>query len=153
MTWLKPKPGQTLVQTRIQLTERKRTVTRTRWQAWSWAAWMAVFGLVCAPSLSHAVASWQGSNSWVEVCSAQGPRRVAVDPSGEAVSPGSALLHHLSHCPLCGLSAGGMAPAPEASAWQGPLEACRSAGPASGPEAPAGVPGRDAQARAPPTRA
>ena len=114
---------------------------------------MALFGLVCAPTLSHALAAWQGPSAWVEVCSAQGTRRILAEPAGQAVSPGADLLHHLSHCPLCGLSAGGMAPAPEVSAWQGPLEACGHARPASGPEAPAGVPGRDAQPRAPPTRA
>ena len=111
---------------------------------------MAVFGLVCAPTLSHALASGEGQGNWVEVCSVQGSRRVALDPSGEAVSPGATLLHHLSHCPLCGLSAGGLAPAPEPLAWVALTAGAHHLSEPRLDAAPQGLPGRDAQPRAPP---
>lgn len=114
---------------------------------------MALFGLVCAPTLSHALAAWQGPSAWVEVCSAQGTRRILAEPVGQAVSPGADLLHHLSHCPLCGLAGSGLAPAPGVApsvpaapghrVWQARAAAA----------APGQLPWPDAQPRAPPVRA
>ena len=114
---------------------------------------MAVFGLVCAPTLSHALAAWQGQSAWVEVCSAQGTRRILAEPAGQAVSPGADLLHHLSHCPMCGLAGTGLAPAPVAhTAVPSPLgSAVRVA--RSIAAAPALVPRHDARPRAPPVAA
>ena len=83
---------------------------------------MAVFGLVCAPTVSHALAAWQGQSAWIEVCSAQGTRRILAEQADPAVSPGAELLHHLSHCPLCGLAGAGMAPTSSAPAGVPPLD-------------------------------
>lgn len=113
---------------------------------------MALFGLVCAPTLSHALAAWQGPSAWVEVCSAQGTRRILAEPAGQAVNPGADLLHHLSHCPLCGLASSGLAPAPLASIGvPAPLgRAVQSA--RSAAAAPTLLPRHDALPRAPPVK-
>lgn len=80
---------------------------------------MAVFGLVCAPTLSHALAHARQDGAWASLCTSNGLQPVLADGSaaapGQAVTPGSAGLHTLSHCPLCGVTSGGMAPAPSPS--------------------------------------
>ena len=114
---------------------------------------MAVFGLVCAPTLSHAMSTWRGLNDGIEVCSAQGFRRVSVGAAEAPVSPGAHLLHHLSHCPLCGLSGAGMAPPPAEPAGV-PLVRGREAAPAWLVATPPTLASRcDAQPRAPPALA
>jgi hypothetical protein len=83
------------------------------------ATWLAVFGLVFAPTLSRAMAAPEGGPDWAEVCSSQGNRLVATGDAtarkvADADAAGRALLHQLtSHCPLCGLaSSGPLAPPP-----------------------------------------
>lgn len=99
----------------------------------SWiATWLAVFGLVFAPTLSKAMAALGGGTDWVEVCSSEGNRLVPAD--GGAAAPqtvddeaaAKAQLHQqTSHCPLCGLAAGGgLAPPPAPFAiWLNPPDA------------------------------
>lgn len=73
-------------------------------------AFIAVFGLVFAPTISRALA--QASPAWAEICTAQG--RLQIDLSsaeGELPAPQSS-VHHLDHCPLCGLGATAMLPPP-----------------------------------------
>jgi hypothetical protein len=94
------------------------------------ATWLAVFGLVFAPTLSKAMAALGGGTDWVEVCSSQGSRLVPTSAGADAQranefdAAGKALLHQLtSHCPLCGVAAGGnLAPPPAPFAlWLSPL--------------------------------
>lgn len=89
---------------------------RARWIA----TWLAVFGLVFAPTLSKAMAALGGGADWVEVCSSQGNRLVpatadaSAQQAADSDAAGKALLHQLSsHCPLCGIAAAGnLAPPP-----------------------------------------
>lgn len=78
-----------------------------------------MLALAMLPTVSRAMASAQGDGSgWIEVCTAQGMMRMALDgatgdlPSGP-VPPGSA-SGHLDHCPYCSLTAQavGLPPAP-----------------------------------------
>lgn len=115
---------------------------------------MAVFGLVCAPTLSHEMATWRGLNDGIEVCSAQGFRRVSVGTAEAPVSPGAGLLHHLSHCPLCGLAGAGMAPPPAEQPAGVPLAPGQDGKPAWLLATPPSLASRcDAQPRAPPAMA
>lgn len=76
----------------------------------AWAAWLAVFGLVCAPTLSHALAAAR-DGGWVEVCSVQGSRRVPLEPASGRADQAGQLAHALAHCALCGLASdAGLAP-------------------------------------------
>jgi hypothetical protein len=52
--------------------------------------------------LSHALVSGAGSN-WVEICTTQGSKRIAVDEDGSERAPAS--THTLDHCPCCSLYA------------------------------------------------
>lgn len=96
------------------------------------ATWLAVFGLVFAPTLSKAMAALAGGADWVEVCSSQGRRLVptgadeSAQQADDSDAAGKALLHQLtSHCPLCGIAAGNnLAPPPAPFAlWLSPPEA------------------------------
>jgi hypothetical protein len=79
----------------------------------SWIALAAILALALLPTLSHALAHarGQGAGGWAEVCTAQGPQRVAVDADGkladtvidgptDAATPDA---DHLQHCPLCAI--------------------------------------------------
>ena len=110
---------------------------------------MAVWGLVGMPTLSHALASARQNNGqWMEICSAQGTRRVPAESSPADL--GGPLQQQLSHCPLCLLSASGLAPGPQG------LPVLPMAGPALPPGAlaraePRRAPlGHDARPRGPP---
>jgi hypothetical protein len=65
-----------------------------------------------APAISHGLAS--GSSDWVELCTAQGSRFVAVDQRGDATpaDPAPSAGGHFEHCPFCHLASSGMAPPP-----------------------------------------
>lgn len=76
----------------------------------AWFAIVAMLALALLPGVARAMASAHGDGSgWVEVCTAQGMVRMALDgaagdlPSGP-VAPDSA-SGHLDHCPFCSLSA------------------------------------------------
>lgn len=77
----------------------------------SWVAFFAIFGLVVAPTVSHALAHAQDGTLWAEVCTPQGAKWVwlaDVGDLGDADSP-PAPVGGMDHCPLCGLA--GSAPA------------------------------------------
>jgi hypothetical protein len=78
-----------------------------------WLAIVALWFAALGPTVSHALAA-AGQTTWVEVCTAQGMRFVAVADDGagaDAERPGSPAAH-LEHCPYCTLGAHGMAPPP-----------------------------------------
>lgn len=91
--------------------DRLRTVlaVRRRLPLLSWIALLAMAALALLPSISHALARAQGSSPYVEVCTTQGARLVALADDGGAttVEPGAggmAGAAQLQHCPLCSLS-------------------------------------------------
>jgi len=69
-----------------------------------WIAFLAIFGLVFAPTISHALAHGGGS-AWTEVCTLQGMKLVATVDAADQSSQPATSLDHMTHCPLCGLSA------------------------------------------------
>jgi hypothetical protein len=78
-----------------------------------WLALMAVLAMALLPTVTHALALQRGGSAWVEVCTPQGMRLVAVD-AGDTPAPLQAAAH-LEHCPLCalqGVDAGAPPPAP-----------------------------------------
>ena len=80
------------------------TALRHRCQRLSLVAFLAIFGLAFAPTISHALAHGGGS-AWSEVCTPQGTKLVtAADGSSDGGQPATT-LDHMTHCPLCGLSA------------------------------------------------
>ncbi|MCO5977511.1 DUF2946 domain-containing protein [Ideonella oryzae] len=99
----------------------------------SWVAFLAIFGLVFAPTISHAVALATTGGAWTDICSAQadGARGDTPVPAGTRL-PGVA--DHFQHCPLCGLGAAPLLPpgpatlalpqglreGPPGLAWQAP---------------------------------
>jgi hypothetical protein len=81
----------------------------------AWLAFVAVLALSLLPTLSHALAHTQsrGDGGWAEVCTPQGPQRIAVDAAGKLAdtvvnSPsGDAAMAAAQqpHCPMCALAA------------------------------------------------
>lgn len=69
-------------------------------------AFLAIFGLAFAPTISHALNHAQGNSVFTEICTPEGMKQMAADP---AEGSGAPSLNHMEHCPLCGLAAGGMA--------------------------------------------
>lgn len=53
-----------------------------------------------APALSHAL-GYSPVAHWVELCSAQGTKRIAVNSAGESISPSERAMQHAEHCPFC----------------------------------------------------
>ncbi len=86
-----------------------------RWLAWWLLAVMLVGAL--APTVSRARAATQGLTgvTWMEVCTTQGMRQVAVSDSQDP-SPATVVV---DHCPLCVLSLDRLAPPVEPFVWQG----------------------------------
>jgi hypothetical protein len=85
------------------------SLLRHRCRHLSWVAFLAIFGLVFAPTISHAVALATTGGAWADICSAQ-----TETPRGEATTPGTPRLpgvgDHFQHCPLCGLGASPVLP-------------------------------------------
>jgi hypothetical protein len=80
----------------------------------AWAALLAMLAMALLPALSHAMTRAVGGDvAWVEVCTAQGMRLVAL-PSGPAAPGGLAAetpapdplqaAAHLEHCAWCTLA-------------------------------------------------
>ncbi len=68
----------------------------------TWIALLAVLAMAWLPTVSRALThAGGGATAWVEVCTAQGMRLVAVPVDEPA--PGQAAVH-LEHCPLCTLA-------------------------------------------------
>lgn len=80
-------------------------------------AWLALIALVFVPTVSRLLAHGTGDSSWVEVCTPQGMKQVALAEEGGTAPPELPAMTHLDHCPLCGL--GGSAPLlpPTAFTW------------------------------------
>ncbi|MDC8760163.1 DUF2946 domain-containing protein [Janthinobacterium fluminis] len=68
----------------------------------SWIALAAILGLALVPTLSQALAKDGGS--WMQICSAQGSKLVAVADLAPA-DPGAPSTLQLEHCPFCVLHA------------------------------------------------
>ncbi len=67
-----------------------------------------MLALALLPTLAHALAHGQGvASRWVEVCTPQGMKQVAVDAAelGDAAAPAAALSATLERCADCTLSA------------------------------------------------
>ncbi len=82
---------------------------RRRLRPWTWLALWAVLAMALLPAVSHALSFARGDGgAWAEVCTPQGPKRVAIDAEGKmvdtVVADADALsATHLQHCPLCAL--------------------------------------------------
>ncbi|MBL8311232.1 MAG: DUF2946 family protein [Burkholderiales bacterium] len=109
-----------------------------------------------APAWAAALKGAQGALVWVEICSATGTQRVAIDASGNAPSPAPTPAQHAGdgkHCPFCGFSPGVLAP-PSAPQPSAPLTRERVAVLPALPAAPAAAPvWPPARSRAPPSQA
>lgn len=78
----------------------------------TWLALVAMLALVLMPVMSRALASQAGGKSWIEICSAQGSRWVALNDvapasaiDGDSVpDDGLSLTGSLDHCSYCSLS-------------------------------------------------
>ena len=66
----------------------------------SWLALLAVVMAALAPTMSRALGR-EAAAAWVEVCTAQGSRWVALDGQGDAGSSDAG--HPGEHCPYCSL--------------------------------------------------
>lgn len=120
---------------------------RVRVRCASWVAVLAMLFAALAPAVSHALESARGV-SWVEICGAQGPKRILIDERGEPVAP--AALHVAEHCAYCSVHAPDLAPLPAPVAVQpGPERRLLPVPPAATP-LPAEPGWPDAHPRAPP---
>jgi hypothetical protein len=72
-------------------------------------AFLAIFALALAPTISHALNHAQGSSFLTEICTPEGMKQMAADSADPVEGSGAPSLNHMEHCPLCGLAAGGMA--------------------------------------------
>ncbi|MBL8359589.1 MAG: DUF2946 domain-containing protein [Rubrivivax sp.] len=93
-----------------------------RWMArrCGWIALLAIGAATQMPSIARAVAYARGdSPTWVEVCSAQGSRLVALTADAETAAPDAPAAVHepLDHCPWCSLSAHAALPPAAPAAW------------------------------------
>jgi hypothetical protein len=67
----------------------------------AWIALAAILGLALAPTLARALAS-DGAAEWMQICSAQGSKLVAVADLAPGEQPGPSTAG-LEHCPFCAL--------------------------------------------------
>jgi hypothetical protein len=74
---------------------------RRHLQRWSWIALVAVLGAALLPTLARALSAGDRT-SWVEVCTAQGMKWVAVADASSDKTPLS-VQAALDHCPYCTL--------------------------------------------------
>jgi hypothetical protein len=129
----------------------------------TWIALVAILVMALLPTLSHARAhaQGQGAGGWAEVCTPQGPKRIAVDANGKladtvidtAEDSANADAVHLQHCPLCALSLDAPVLPPAAPAAL-PLALTSDASPAAFLHAPRTLHAwRSAQPRGPPAAA
>ncbi len=85
----------------------------------AWLALWAMLAMALLPTVSHALAFARGgASNWVEVCTPQGMRLMAVavaDGADGAPAPAPVqAAGHLEHCPLCALG-GDLPPLPAAA--------------------------------------
>ena len=124
----------------------------------TWIALVAILSLALLPSLSHAFAHFGvtgAAGGWAEVCTPQGPKRIAIDADDKmvdtVVADADALTAtHLQHCPLCALQTDAP-PLPPAAASPLPLPLASDSPPAAFLHAPHTLHAwRSAQPRGPP---
>lgn len=134
----------------------RRCLQRTRQRLTLWLALLAMCFGVLAPTVSHALAA-SGSSTWVEVCTAQGMRWVALADQASPADSGPADASggpaaHLEHCPACHAAGVGLAPPPAPLLWT-PLPALREGLPRRFEQAPRTAHAwQPVQARAPPAQ-
>jgi hypothetical protein len=93
----------------------------------SWLAILAMLALALLPTLARAMALSQGEGSdWVEICTAQGMKRVAPDATGAIPPAPQSAPGHLDHCLFCGLSAQGLGLLPAPAMLQDPPDVAAS---------------------------
>lgn len=77
--------------------------THPIWRRWSWVAFLAIWAVVFAPTVSAMVRA-AGGNGWVEVCSAQGSRWLSPEDAATS-SPtdgqNAPAASSGAQCPLC----------------------------------------------------
>lgn len=81
---------------------------------------LAIGAAALMPSIARAVAHARGeAPSFVEVCSTQGPRLIALSADADAgAADGPAAVHDpAEHCPYCALAAHGALPPAAPAAW------------------------------------
>ncbi|MBK7617208.1 MAG: DUF2946 domain-containing protein [Vitreoscilla sp.] len=81
---------------------------RYRLRRLSSIAMLAIFGLAFAPTISHALNHARGDSIFNEICTPEGMKQMSADTADQGDSSGPPALNHMDHCPLCGLTAGGM---------------------------------------------
>jgi hypothetical protein len=100
---------------------RAMPISRRAQRLLAWIASFAILLTALAPTISHALNLRAPATNWMEVCSVNGAKLVAVamDDSESRTSPDGELpgSHLLKHCPYCSLHSTslGMPPAPPAS--------------------------------------
>jgi len=84
-----------------------------------WIAVVAIFLASIAPSMSHALASANGS-SWIEVCTAQGSKWT--EDGADDTTPVSSPSHVFEHCPFCSIHSPAIGMPPSAEKASMPVE-------------------------------
>lgn len=80
----------------------RRSALRQRVTAW--IATLAILAAALAPALSQAAYDLSGDASWLEICTAYGVQRIAVDADPQSSGDGAKLL--AGHCNYCSFHAG-----------------------------------------------
>lgn len=81
----------------------RRSAFRQRVAAW--IATLAILLAALAPALSQAAYDLSGDESWLEICTAYGIQRIAVDADPQSSGDGAKLL--AGHCSYCSFHTGG----------------------------------------------
>ncbi len=74
----------------------------------SWIALVAIFAIALTPAAAQMLAKG-GASPWMQICSAQGSKLVAVADLGQD-APAAPADGHLKHCPICALHAPALPP-------------------------------------------
>lgn len=75
---------------------------RRRLDTFCFIALMAMLAMALLPTVSHALAFAQGTQSnWAEVCTPQGMKLVVLDDAGPGEPAPASAASHLEHCPFC----------------------------------------------------
>ena len=80
---------------KISLVQRRRRFLRKL----SWIAFVALLGLVVAPTIAQALAAPSPGDPWAETCSVAGGKVATTGFGG--IDPAAAGGMHVQHCPVC----------------------------------------------------
>ena len=72
---------------------------RTNFDPWVWLAVAATLALAALPTVGRALAPTPGQ--WIEVCTSDGLRRVALDAPADAAQADPSGDAHAGACPFC----------------------------------------------------